>query len=292
VRFTAASVGGVFAVVITATGILPGPNVTIGQAWAGQAESDVVVIAHAGGKGHAPEHTLAAYDRALTMGAEYLEVDLNMTKDGMLVALHDPTLGRTTDVEMVFPDRPMPWMVKDFTLAEIKRLDAGSHFGPQFVGEQIPQLQEIIDFVDGRAPLYIETKHPYLYPDMEAKLVSTLRRNGLLGTVVFQSFFEQSSRRLRQLAPQTTNVQLYNKDTLAGSDLEALFERATSYADGIGPEWVEVDSKLVETAHRYGLIVHTWAVNEPEQMRRLVNLGVDGIFTDYVDRLHDVLAKQ
>ncbi len=261
------------------------------------AQGGFAVIAHAGGKGHAPEHTLAAYANALTLGADYVEVDVNMTKDGALVAMHDTTLGRTTNVEEVFGDRPAPWMVKDFTLAEIKRLDAGSWFSPEHASERVPTLQEAIDLIDGRAGIYIETKHPYLYPGMEERILDVLRAGGFIGgqgrdaRVILESFFEPSLRELRRLAPDAVLVQLYNKDTLAGSNIVHLFDKVTTYAEGIGPEWVEVDAELVATAHERDLVVHTWTVNEKEELRRLIDLGVDAIFTDYPDRLREVLRE-
>jgi glycerophosphoryl diester phosphodiesterase len=263
--------------------------------------SEVAVIAHAGGKGHAPEHTLAAYANALTLGDLYVELDLNMTSDGALVAMHDTTLGRTTNVEEVFPDRPVPWLVKDFTLAEIRQLDAGSWFSPEYAGERVPTLQEAIDLIDARAGIYIETKHPYLYPGIERRILDVLHANGLIdqhsrdarltrdAQVVLESFFEPSLLELRRLAPGAVLVQLYNKDTLAGSDLDHLFDRAAAYAQGVGPEWTEVDTELIAAAHARDLAVHAWTINEKEELQRLVDLGVDGIFTDYPDRLGAVL---
>ncbi|MGH8929403.1 MAG: glycerophosphodiester phosphodiesterase family protein [Egibacteraceae bacterium] len=258
----------------------------------------VAVIAHAGGKGHAPEHTVAAYENALRMEADYVELDLNMTRDGALIAMHDTTLGRTTNVEEVFPDRPAPWMIADFTLDEIKRLDAGAWFGPEFASERVPTLEEAIDVIGGRAGIYIETKHPYLYPGMEERILEVLRDKGLAGRqgqdsrVILESFFEPSLLELRRLAPDVVLVQLYNKDTLAGSDLARLFDRAAAYAQGVGPEWVEVDARLVATAHERGLAVHAWTINEEADLVRLVDLGVDGIFTDYPDRLGDIVRER
>jgi glycerophosphoryl diester phosphodiesterase len=258
----------------------------------------VAVIAHAGGKSHAPEHTLAAYENALALGSEYVELDLNMTSDGALIAMHDTTLGRTTNVEEVFPDRPVPWMVKDFTLSEIRQLDAGSWFSPEHAGERVPTLQEAIDLIDGRAGLSIETKHPYLYPGIERRVLDVLQANGLISQhgrdarVVLESFFEPSLLELRRLAPGAVLVQLYNQDTLAGSDLARLFDRARTYARGVGPEWSEVDAELIATAHERDLAVHAWTINDKEELRRLVDLGVDAIFTDYPDRLREVLQGQ
>jgi len=107
------------------------------------------VVAHRGASAYAPEHTLASYRLALAQGADYVEQDLAVTSDGVLICLHDETLERTTDVEHVFPDR-RPWLANDFTLEEIKRLDAGSWFDPKFAGERVPTFQEAIDLVKER----------------------------------------------------------------------------------------------------------------------------------------------
>ena len=131
-------------------------------------------VAHRGASAYAPEHTLASYRLALEQKADFVEQDLAVTKDGVLICLHDPTLERTTNVEEVFPDRATEvtwegrthrrsWLANDFTLAEIKRLDAGSWFGSKFAGERIPTFQEAIDLVKGKAGLYPELKVPEIY---------------------------------------------------------------------------------------------------------------------------------
>src|SRR5690606_19884477 len=122
--------------------------------------------AHRGASADAPEHTLAAYELALKHGADYVEPDLQMTRDGVLVCLHDTTLERTTDVARVFPDRATlvngkkTWPVADFTLAEVRKLDAGSWKGARFAGARVPTFQQMIDAVKGKAGVIPETKAP------------------------------------------------------------------------------------------------------------------------------------
>src|SRR5688572_13313286 len=113
------------------------------------------VIAHRGASAYAPEHTLAAYRLAMEQGADYVEQDLAVTKDGALICLHDDSLERTTNVEELFADRK-PWLAVDFTLEEIKQLDAGSWFDAKFAGERIPTWEEAVAFVGNRAGLYPE----------------------------------------------------------------------------------------------------------------------------------------
>jgi len=276
-------------------------------------------IAHRGASAYAPEHTLAAYRLALEMGADYVEQDLQLTRDGVLVCLHDTTLERTTNVEQVFPDRFVEvenesagarrkiWRVADFTLAEIKQLDAGSWFGAAFTGERVPTFQEALDLVKGRAGIYPETKAPDEYEalgfSMEEQLLRVLAANGLdtadgrMRTPVFiQSFSAASLRRLRTLAGATYPlVQLIGaaeKGLLTDEGLRAV----TKYAAGIGPALPLVieDPSRVAAARRLGLGVHPYTVraatlparfpDATTYMRHVFEeLGATGVFTDHPD---------
>ncbi|OQO98604.1 alkaline phosphatase D family protein [Geobacillus sp. 44B] len=264
----------------------------------------VAVIAHRGASGYAPEHTLVAYEKAIKMKADYVELDLHMTKDGELIAIHDSTLARTTNVEEVYLDRA-PWRVKDFTLAEIKKLDAGSWFNKtypeyakkQYVGQKIPTLQEVIDFIKKKAPkvaLYIETKSPDVYPGMEEKLVKILKKNGYLkkGKVIFQSFSEASLRKLQEMVPKDIPlIQLYSPDMIQGQNLDDVFNRAAEYAEGVGPDKSLVTPAFMQEAHERHMVVHPYTVNTKEEMVEQLSLGVDGMFTNYPDQLVELNKK-
>jgi glycerophosphoryl diester phosphodiesterase len=185
-----------------------------------------LLIAHRGASAYAPEHTLAAYQLALDQGADFVEQDLALTKDGALVCLHDITLERTTNVEDVFPDRfiedrsgPSPvrrWPVYDFTLAEIKKLDAGSWFDHKFAGARIVTFQEAIDLVKGKAGLFPELKDPAVYRahglTMEPLVANALRKNGLdhpasgSGAIILQSFDEASLREMAKRIPDVPRI--------------------------------------------------------------------------------------
>src|SRR5262245_1066689 len=146
------------------------------------------LIAHRGASAYAPEHTAAAYRLAIEQGADYVEQDLAVTKDNVLICLHDESLERTTNVEEVFPDRATvdpvtgrkSWLAANFTLAEVKRLDAGSWFDPRFAGERILTFDEAVTLVGSRAGLYPELKTPALYRargvDQTALFVAAVRR--------------------------------------------------------------------------------------------------------------------
>ena len=215
-----------------------------------------VNIAHRGASAYAPEHTLAAYALAIEMGADYVEQDLQLTRDGVLICMHDTTLNRTTNVEEVFPDRAVEvelrgerrqvWRVSEFTLEEIKTLDAGAWFSDEFAGTRVPTLQEAIDLVKGRAGMYPETKSPEEYEglgfSMEEELVRVFAANGLdtpdgqAGTPIYlQSFSPESLKRLYALAGDTYRLIQLVSGGQAALLSEAGLADVASYATGVGP---------------------------------------------------------
>lgn len=252
-----------------------------------------VVIAHRGASAVAPEHTHAAWERALDMGADYIEQDLQMTRDGVLIVLHDDTLDRTTR------GSGCTGRVIERTLDEIRHCSAGAWFNElrptladsAFDDERIPTLDEVLRRYAGRARFYIETKNPAEAPGMEDALIALLRAHGLadgverdgLPAVILQSFSAESLRRLAELAPALPRVQLLSAD--APGDLVAQLDGIAAYAHGIGPSRTRVDAALVAAAGALGLFVHPYTVNDEAEMRRLLGLGVDGLFTDRPDAL-------
>ncbi|MFC4803300.1 glycerophosphodiester phosphodiesterase family protein [Neobacillus sp. GCM10023253] len=266
--------------------------------------SDVAVIAHRGASAYGPEHTLVAYKQAMTMQADYVEFDLQMTKDGQLIAMHDETLARTTNAKELYPDRA-PWRVKDFTLDEIKRLDAGSWFNKAYpdkakqayIGQQVPTLEEAIEFVkqhgNGKVGLYMETKAPNVYPGMEEKVIDVLKKTNVLDSemLFLESFSEDSLRKLKTLAPDVKLIQLYTGAMLAGKDVHQEMKRISEYAAGVGPSKELVVPKLMEAAHQNQLLIHPWTVNAQDDMVSLLSLGVDGAFTNNTDLLVDLVEK-
>jgi alkaline phosphatase D len=261
----------------------------------------VNVIAHRGASGYAPEHTKEAYENAIRMNADFIEIDLHMTKDGQLVALHDPSLKRTTNVEELYPNRA-PWLVKDFTLAEIKRLDAGSWFNEangeysknKYRGQKILTLDEAIGIIqkkNKKTALIIETKSPGEYPGMEEKLVSILKRTGHLkkDKLILQSFSEASLRKMQTLVPEDVPIiQLYNTNMLKGQNLDAAFTKAAEYAEGVGPDKSLVTPTLMQEAHERKLTVQPYTVNTKDEMVGQLSLGVDGIITNNPDQAVDL----
>ena len=270
------------------------------------------VVAHRGASAYAPEHTLAAYRLAMEQGADYVEQDLAVTRDGVLICLHDDSLDRTTDVEEVFPDRSMvdpatgrrQWLAADFTLAEIKRLDAGRWFDPKFAGERVPTWEEAVRAVGARAGLYPELKSPQIYRargvDMTTIFVESLRGLGLesapASRLMVQSFDETTLRDLARLRPDTHRVLLIEVREGARWLSADGMKSVSGFAAGIGPHKALLDGRpeIVREAHRAGLTVtpYTFSSRAPgriadvrDEMRYyVVDLGVDAVFTDNPDR--------
>jgi glycerophosphoryl diester phosphodiesterase len=281
--------------------------------------SDRILVAHRGASGYAPEHTVAAYELAIEQGADFIEPDLQITSDGVLIALHDLSLERTTNVAEVVPDRFVEELVRggtmvarifyasEFTLEEIKRLDAGSWFDASFAGERVPTFAEVIEIARGRAGIFPETKAPEVYGDkgfdMERLVVAELERHGLEveggvpGTpVILQSFSQESLRILRQ------DLGLDLPSTfLVGSDIDARiwftpegFESLSEFATGVGPSkgLIVAYPDLVADAHAAGLTVIPYTFRaeqalggpgEEEMWHYLYTFGVDGLFTNNPD---------
>jgi glycerophosphoryl diester phosphodiesterase len=251
-------------------------------------------IAHRGASGHAPEHTLAAFDLAFAWGADYLEQDLQMTRDGVLVVLHDDTLDRTARGPAADCSGP----VIEKTLEQIRRCDVGAWFNerhPQraraeYVGQRIPTLAELFERYGDDANYYIETKNPEAAPGMERALLELLDRFALREPaaqrrqVLIQSFSEESLRLIHALDPRLPLIQLV-RSRESGRRTRQRLAAIAEYAVGIGPARGNVDAVLVTSARARGLDVHPYTVNDPREMRRMEALGVDGIFTDFPDRL-------
>lgn len=279
---------------------------------AAQPAARKILVAHRGASAYAPEHTLASYRLALEQRADFVEQDLGVTRDGVLVCLHDPTLERTTDVEDVFPDRfrevdgRRRWFVGDFTLEEVKRLDAGSWFGPAFAGARVPTFAEAIALVRGRAGLFPELKAPSLYRergvDMAALLAAELKASGLdqqgadpATPIIIQSFDAEALRSAARVLPALDRTYLLEPGDAAWTTDEAL-RRIAAFATGIGPSktLIDRDPALVARAHAVGLTVipYTFRASAPgrfdsvraEMQHFLHVLGVDGVFTDNPDR--------
>jgi glycerophosphoryl diester phosphodiesterase len=259
-------------------------------------DSTVLNIGHRGASGYAPEHTIPSYDLALEQGADYIEIDLQMTKDVVLVAMHDDTLDRTADAPEGVPKRFCSGPVIKRTLEQIKQCDVGSYFSPDYAGQQIPTLEEIFQRYGTSVNYYIETKNPEAAPGMEEELLSLMDEYGLTEAaeknwqVLIQSFSAESLMTIHEMNSELPLIQLFSS-TETSQTIQAQFDLVSTYVVGIGPSMTDVDAALVEAAHALCLDVHPYTVNEKADMQALIDLGVDGMFTNFPDRLEKLLGK-
>ena len=257
-----------------------------------------LVIAHRGASAYAPEHTFASYDLALAQGADHIEQDLQLTADGELVVLHDPVLDRTARG----PASSCSGLVSEKTLAQLQECEVGSWFNdayperadPSYVGLRIPTMAQVLDRYGSDTRYYIELKATDAGSGMEAPLIALLADAGMLGMadeqrpVIVQSFGPEVLETVHGLEPDLPLVLLLRATGVPvdGSTLDA----AREYAVGIGPPAAIVDRALVDAAHERCLEVHPYTVDDPAEMARLIDAGVDGIFTNAPDILRTALA--
>lgn len=207
------------------------------------------------------------------MGADYTEIDLQMTQDGHLIAMHDSTVDRTTNGT---------GDVSNMTLSQIKQLDAGN-------GQKVPTLDEIISRYKMTTNYYIETKTPY-NSSMDEELIRVLKKHNLIGDfsrqgkVIIQSFSEESLKNIHSQYPDIRKV-------LLGSLTNADFNEISKYAYGVGPSYSSLTKQMVDDAHSHGLKVHPYTVNTESAMRDMIALDVDGMFTNYPDRLRNIIEE-
>ncbi len=251
-----------------------------------------LVIAHRGYSAIAPENTTTAVDLGAAVGAEFVEIDVQMAADGGLVVMHDTTLSRTTNAPFAYPARA-PWNVADFSLDEMRGLDAGTWYGYsqdplnfRYAGEPVPDLRIILETLRGRAGLLLEVKSPDRYPGIEAAIAAELEdagwvRNGQpLQPLIVQSFNWDSMATYARLHPGVPIGLLGN----APAD-EATWARVMPYSDWINPSHSTLTPDLVAEIHSRGLRTSPYTVDDSERMQELLEMGVDGIITNQPVRL-------
>jgi glycerophosphoryl diester phosphodiesterase len=240
--------------------------------------TNVLVIAHRGASGHAPENTLAAFKRAVALGATFIETDLQLTRDSRFVAMHDATVNRTTNGQ---------GKVHDLTLMELRRLDAGSWFGSEFAGERIPTVDDILEFSKKHdVVFYLELKPGGSWGGEHA-LVGALRESGEIPRSVVISFDADILARLRKIEPTLMTGLLYD------GQIEQPVEKALEVgARQLAVRGDLVTPALLKGARKRDLQVVCWTVNHPAHIRMLIAAGVDGIMSDYPDRLIAAQKKE
>jgi glycerophosphoryl diester phosphodiesterase len=236
------------------------------------------VIAHRGFSGRAPENTLVAVSSAIRVGADMVEVDVTLTSDNRLVCIHDETLDRTTNGS---------GLVGDHSLAELKRLDAGSWFSREFHNARIPTLGEVLDLVQDRILINIEIKPEAVSEGgsggISQMVVEAVRSRGMSDQVVVSSFDPRALRQVADADGSIVTVSLYNKDLHTGmSPLDVVAEVSSR---GFNLSRKRVDHDIVSLCHSNGIPVAVYTVNRARAMGRMLDLGVHAVFTDHPDRL-------
>ena len=275
------------------------------------------LVAHRGASAYAPENTVPAFRLAAEQGATFVEFDLRFTKDRQIVCLHDDSLERTTDVEEIFPDRSRPgvtaaaprrWLLEDFTLAEVQRLDAGAWFNAKYRGTRIPTFAETIDSLKGRSGLFIEMKSPERYDGIEKMVLDELKAKGLdrpgadpRTPVLIQSFTASSLEIFAKTlkTPLPIHFLVGARDAAPWVTPEGL-AKVKSFATGLSPEKVIVrdNPDLMKRARALGLLVTPYTFRasavtgysdvRAEMAHYLDVLGVDGVITDNPDQMPPV----
>jgi glycerophosphoryl diester phosphodiesterase len=228
-----------------------------------------LVIAHRGDSAHRPENTLASFASALEVGAELVELDVQLSRDGHPVVIHDPTVDRTTNGR---------GRVDALDLAELRALSAGypQRFGDRWAGERVPTLTEALAFLRGRARVMIEIKHDdpaAASGELEARTVAEVRRAQMLEDCAFLSFSRQALLRCRELAPEVARGHTFYRATVA----EVLDGARATGAAIVLPEQGMLDDALVGALRGAGLRVATWVVDRPEALKALGRFDLYGV---------------
>ncbi|MGO1372331.1 MAG: glycerophosphodiester phosphodiesterase [Senegalia sp. (in: firmicutes)] len=231
-----------------------------------------IIYAHRGAKGYRPENTMAAFKLAMEMGADGIETDIHLSKDGYLVLIHDEKVDRTTTKK---------GYIKDMTLDQIKLLDAGSKFSEEFAGEEIPTLEELIILTkDTDIILNIEIKNNKMnYPKIEEKLVELIKKYKIEERVIISSFNHNTIYKIKELDENLKTGILYSRN------IKRPIRFAKNIrADALHPKHKRVDFKLMIKAKLTGLEINTFTINNTKQMNKMFKYRVDGIITDYPDK--------
>ncbi|MEW5718561.1 MAG: glycerophosphodiester phosphodiesterase [Chloroflexota bacterium] len=237
-----------------------------------------LVIAHRGASAYAPENTLAAFNLALEMGADGIELDVSLTQNGVPVVLHDDTVDRTTNGRGA---------VKQMTLAQVKALDASNKM-EKYRGEKIPTLEEVLRAISPRGSVNIELKNFAVKTDgVEAATLAAIENTGALDKVMVSSFNPLALRRMYALEPRISRGLLYSPHLPIF--LRRAWLRPFAHPTALHPHFTMITREFVAWARGKGYTINTWTVDEPDEMKRLIELGVDAIITNKPDVLRSIV---
>ncbi|CAN5358250.1 glycerophosphodiester phosphodiesterase [soil metagenome] len=247
-----------------------------------------LIIAHRGASGSAPENTLSSFKKAIDVGVDFVELDIHLSKDGELIVIHDATLDRTTTGK---------GPVQDKTLAELQQLDAGSWYGEAFKNEPLPTLRQVLELVNGQTKVLIEIKSPKdgLYKGIEQKTLDLIKELNAYSWCEMQSFHPEVVENWMAIDTQVTVYQL-----IVGALVGISYDDQVRWGNGIGnnkrvaginPSSRFAKAKYIKKLHEAGYLCFVWTINEPEEMTKLMKKGVDGIITNYPERLKKLIEE-
>jgi glycerophosphoryl diester phosphodiesterase len=235
---------------------------------------DVHVTAHRGASLHAPENTLAAFREALAAGADYVELDVQRTRDGHVVVIHDGDLMRVGG---------HPRKVRELTLAELQAIDLGARHGPRFAGERVPTLQDVIELARGGLGLNVELKYNVPDPGLVPAVVEQLRRERFVAGSVITSLDHAALREVERLAPEIATGLIVTA---------AVGNVVRTDTDFVSLNSARAEAALVRRVHAAGKAVHVWTVNDADVMLRMIERGVDNVITDDPARLVRLMRQR
>jgi glycerophosphoryl diester phosphodiesterase len=239
-----------------------------------------LVLAHRGASAYAPENTIAAFNLALEMGADGIELDVTLSKDGVPIVIHDDTVDRTTNGHGA---------IKEMTVAEIQQLDAHYQFD-QYAGEKIPTLAQVLDAIGKRGIVNIELKSTTFKTDgLEIAVLAAIEDTRTTTNVIFSSFNPFALARMYDLNPRIPRGLLYSPGLPIY--LRRAWLRPLAHATAMHPECSMITAQYVAWAKNHGLKVNAWTTDEPEEMQRLIELDVDAIMTNKPDVLVRVVNQ-
>ncbi|EIL82871.1 glycerophosphodiester phosphodiesterase family protein [Bacillus altitudinis] len=227
------------------------------------------IIAHRGSSSAAPENTIAAFDVAVEQGADYIELDVQMTMDQHVVVIHDDTVDRTTNGN---------GLVKSYTLDQLKKLDAGSWFEQQYTNERIPTLQEILERYSQRIGILIEIKHPKRQIGIEKAVARIINRFSYSRHIIIQSFDVHALQRIKAFAPSLRTALIIKPDAFKLTKRK--LTTYSSFANGLNMKKTMINKWWIDRIHSFGMEVFIWTVKDQKTADRIKKYPIDGVVTD------------
>ncbi len=236
------------------------------------------ILGHRGASGAYPENTIASFQGAINMHADGVEFDVQLSKDGKPIVIHDELLDRTTNGS---------GLVKDYTLSEIRKLDAGKYYSHLFQSQKIPTLNEVLAIVQNLAVINIELKNFYNYPRLEEEVLQSIKSYDIVDKTIISSFNHHSLLKFKDLEPEVKTGAL-----LAARLIDPVKYCKSLGADAIHAYYLSITPEIIKNAHQNGLQVNVFTVNKESEIIYLLKEKVDMIITDYPDQAKSIIKKQ